>query len=299
MARLTPASTEDERHAVRGRVKKLRYAVESVADLYGKPAAALLRTLRGLQNQLGKEHDAHLTRQRLRALSDRPREGFGPSTLFLLGQMAERHGPASRRERSAVLAKKARRQLRKRSKNCAAGSKGPRSHHRRPQLAPAFLTLRPGPPLWMHPSPSGGLVLRLSRLARLHCHSMVEREAEGPWIKLRRRKVVQWGLAYAAGAWVLLQVVGFAADAFAWPVIIKQLALLALTVGFPVALTLAWFHGEQGQQRVTGPELVVLTALLLTRWGPALDLRASQRDRPPPPPQSRHHPRRSPTHALR
>ena len=79
--------------------------------------------------------------------------------------------------------------------------------------------------------------------------------------------MVQWGLAYAAGAWVLLQVVGFAADAFAWPVIIKQLALLALTVGLPIVLTLAWFHGEKGQQRVTGPELVVLTALLLLGGG--------------------------------
>ena len=96
---------------------------------------------------------------------------------------------------------------------------------------------------------------------------MVEREAGGPWIKLRRRKVVQWGLAYAAGAWVVLQVVAFAADAFAWPAIIKQLALLALTVGFPVALTLAWFHGERGQQRVTGPELALLTVLLLFGGG--------------------------------
>jgi TolB-like protein/Tfp pilus assembly protein PilF len=94
-----------------------------------------------------------------------------------------------------------------------------------------------------------------------------ERQTERPWAKLRRRKVVQWGLAYAAGAWALLQVVGFAADAFAWPAIIKQLALLGLTVGFPIGLTLAWFHGERGQQRVTGPELVVLTVLLLLGGG--------------------------------
>jgi hypothetical protein len=38
-----------------------------------------------------------------------------------------------------------------------------------------------------------------------------EREDVGAWAKLRRRKVVQWGLAYAAGSWVLLQVLGFAA----------------------------------------------------------------------------------------
>ncbi len=32
-----------------------------------------------------------------------------------------------------------------------------------------------------------------------------ERDDEGTWARLRRRKVVQWGLAYAAGAWALLQ----------------------------------------------------------------------------------------------
>ena len=39
-----------------------------------------------------------------------------------------------------------------------------------------------------------------------------EGEGNSLWNRLRRRKVVQWGLAYAAGAWALLQVVGFAAD---------------------------------------------------------------------------------------
>jgi tetratricopeptide (TPR) repeat protein len=38
-----------------------------------------------------------------------------------------------------------------------------------------------------------------------------EPDNEGAWAKLRRRKVVQWGMTYAAGAWALLQVWGFAA----------------------------------------------------------------------------------------
>jgi TolB-like protein/cytochrome c-type biogenesis protein CcmH/NrfG len=83
------------------------------------------------------------------------------------------------------------------------------------------------------------------------------------WTKLRHRKVVQWGLAYVAGAWALLQGVGFAADAFAWVPIVKQLALLGLIVGLPIVVALAWYHGDRGQQRVTRPELAVLTLLLL------------------------------------
>ena len=55
-----------------------------------------------------------------------------------------------------------------------------------------------------------------------------ERGAESTWTRLRRRKVVQWGLAYAAGAWVLLQGLEYVSDTFDWPRQIQQLATLAL-----------------------------------------------------------------------
>jgi len=90
-----------------------------------------------------------------------------------------------------------------------------------------------------------------------------ERDEEGAWSKLRRRKVVQWGLAYAAGGWALLQVFGFAADSFNWPTLTKQLAMLGFGLGLPAAIVLAWYHGDRGQQRVTAPELGLLTLLAL------------------------------------
>ena len=93
------------------------------------------------------------------------------------------------------------------------------------------------------------------------------RDDESAWARLRRRKVVQWGLAYAAGAWALLQVIGFAADAFHWPDVIKQLSMLTLAVGLPVAVTLAWYHGDRGEQSVTRVELAVLTLLLFLGGG--------------------------------
>jgi TolB-like protein/Tfp pilus assembly protein PilF len=94
-----------------------------------------------------------------------------------------------------------------------------------------------------------------------------EREGEGAWTKLRRRKVVQWGIAYAAGSWVLLQVVGFLVDAFHWPDAAKQIGAIALLTGLPIVLTLAWYHGDKGEQRVTRAELAVLTLLLLLGGG--------------------------------
>ena len=94
-----------------------------------------------------------------------------------------------------------------------------------------------------------------------------EREEEGGWAKLHRRKVVQWGLAYAAGAWALLQVIGFLADAFHWPDAAKQVAAIAFAIGFPIAVALAWYHGDRGQQKVSRAELAILSALVLLGGG--------------------------------
>jgi TolB-like protein/rhodanese-related sulfurtransferase len=90
-----------------------------------------------------------------------------------------------------------------------------------------------------------------------------EGESESTWTKLSRRKVVQWGIAYVAGAWGLLQGIGFTADAFAWPSSLKQIALLLLLIGLPIVLVLAWYHGDRGEQHVTRIELAILTLLFL------------------------------------
>ncbi len=94
-----------------------------------------------------------------------------------------------------------------------------------------------------------------------------ERDTEDTWTRLTRRKVVQWGIAYSAGAWGLLQGIGFAADAFAWPSAIKQLALLLLLIGLPIVLTVAWYHGDRGEQHVTGTELAIITLLFMLGGG--------------------------------
>jgi TolB-like protein/cytochrome c-type biogenesis protein CcmH/NrfG len=94
-----------------------------------------------------------------------------------------------------------------------------------------------------------------------------EREGEGPWAKLRRRKVVQWGVVYAAGAWGFLQGLEYATDTFHWPDQIQQLTTLALLVGLPIVLVTAWYHGDRGQQRVSAAELVIITLLFLLGGG--------------------------------
>jgi TolB-like protein/Tfp pilus assembly protein PilF len=90
---------------------------------------------------------------------------------------------------------------------------------------------------------------------------------EGPWAKLRRRKVVEWGIAYAAGAWGVLQGVAYVTATFHWPEQIQQLATVALLIGLPIVLVVAWYHGDRGQQRLSAPELTILTLLFLMGGG--------------------------------
>lgn len=81
---------------------------------------------------------------------------------------------------------------------------------------------------------------------------------------LKQRKITQWALAYLAGAWLFLEVLGFVADHFGWPGLIVRATTVALGMGLAFVLVLAWFHGEKGQQKVSLPEAAILAALLLT-----------------------------------
>jgi triphosphatase len=92
-------SSAEEYHAVRGRVKKLRYALEAVAVIYGKPADEMLRALRRWQEKLGVQQDAAVASRRLQTLASAPPKGFPPETLFLMGRFAEHYAGAAVRAR--------------------------------------------------------------------------------------------------------------------------------------------------------------------------------------------------------
>ena len=52
---------------------------------------------------------------------------------------------------------------------------------------------------------------------------------------LRRRKLAQWLLAYAAGAWIGLQVLGLMADSFEWPRLVMRVGFVVAMLGFAIA----------------------------------------------------------------
>ena len=85
--------------------------------------------------------------------------------------------------------------------------------------------------------------------------------------QLRKRKLVQWALAYGAAAWVLLQVLGLMAENYEWSHSVMRVAFGVAVIGFLITLVLAWYHGERGEQRVSGMELSILTLLLVIGGG--------------------------------
>lgn len=79
--------------------------------------------------------------------------------------------------------------------------------------------------------------------------------------RLRERKLVQWALAYLAGAWLVLQVLHLLASTYGWPPSVMRAVPVLLTAGFLCAVVLAWYHGERGHQRIGRPELLILAAI--------------------------------------
>jgi TolB-like protein/cytochrome c-type biogenesis protein CcmH/NrfG len=58
--------------------------------------------------------------------------------------------------------------------------------------------------------------------------------------ELKRRNVFRIGIAYAISAWILLQVVDLVLENIDAPPLIMQVFMLAIAVGFPIALIFAW-----------------------------------------------------------
>jgi TolB-like protein len=91
---------------------------------------------------------------------------------------------------------------------------------------------------------------------------------EAPWFapvwgQIKEHKVAQWTLAYAAAAYTLLHVAEMVSNAFHWPELIIRVITVTLALGVPIATILAWYHGHKAKHRISGPELMMITVLLV------------------------------------
>src|SRR6266581_1638720 len=83
------------------------------------------------------------------------------------------------------------------------------------------------------------------------------------WRRVNDRKIVQWSIAYVALAYGIQHGVVLTAEAFLWPHAIQGISMLVLAFGLPVVMTCAWYHGERASRRISGPELTIISLLLV------------------------------------
>ena len=95
--------------------------------------------------------------------------------------------------------------------------------------------------------------------------------------RLKERKIVQWSAAYLAGAFVAFQAVEVLADPWGISATLQRAVHILLVFGLFITLVLAWYHGEKGRQRASGPELLMITLLLVIAGG-VLSTRHSGRE---------------------
>ncbi|MEJ2217819.1 MAG: hypothetical protein P8099_14510 [Gemmatimonadota bacterium] len=91
-------------------------------------------------------------------------------------------------------------------------------------------------------------------------HRAAGGEPQGLQLLIRRvvqRHVLPWTLAYLAGAWVVLEATNFMAGEFGWRFDPIPALTMVLSFGVLSTVTLAWFHGAAGMQRMTRQELAI------------------------------------------
>ncbi len=95
------------------------------------------------------------------------------------------------------------------------------------------------------------------------------------WKELKERRLVQIVASYAVGGWVVLSIFGEVIDRGVLPEILYRVLLVLYFGGLVAAAVVGWFHGEKGHQKVTRPEVVLLSVVgLLTLGGTVQTVRS-------------------------
>jgi triphosphatase len=89
--RLEGDAEPDDYHRTRIAGKRFRYALEFVADVYPGATSRVVRSTVVLQDLLGAYQDGFVATDRLRGLAAERGDELGPSTVFAMGETAERY----------------------------------------------------------------------------------------------------------------------------------------------------------------------------------------------------------------
>ena len=94
---LTPKSKPEEYHAIRSRVKRLRYAVDDFGPIYGKDARKFARAVARLQDELGEFQDVQVRAKRYGSMVSGRSLQLPGESLFVMGRLAERDADIEKR----------------------------------------------------------------------------------------------------------------------------------------------------------------------------------------------------------
>ena len=79
--------------------------------------------------------------------------------------------------------------------------------------------------------------------------------------RLRDRHIFRTAFIYLGAAWASMEAIGFFVDNYGWSRKVLDVAVLLIVLGFPAALIIAWYHGEQGKQQLQRTEASLLLTL--------------------------------------
>ena len=83
------------------------------------------------------------------------------------------------------------------------------------------------------------------------------------WRRMKDHRIAQWTVGYVAVAYGIQHAVTLTSEALDWPHAVTRVSFLLLALGLPVAMTLAWYHGERASRRISAGELSIVSLLLV------------------------------------
>jgi serine/threonine-protein kinase len=101
------------------------------------------------------------------------------------------------------------------------------------------------------------------------------------WHSVKDHKLIQWALAYVAAALAIAHGQELVAHAYEWPEIVGRALIGVLGLGFPIALTLAWYHRHKGFKRFGAGEMTIISLLMLIGAGLLMVLVRGPSEHPP------------------
>jgi hypothetical protein len=91
-------------------------------------------------------------------------------------------------------------------------------------------------------------------------------EADGPeqlWRRIKEHRIAQWTLGYVAVGYGIQHGVTLTSEAYDWPHAVIRISMTLLALGLPLAMVLAWYHGERTSRRVSAGEMTLASLLLV------------------------------------